>query len=796
MPYKSKKKFLSYYLITFLITLFFCQFFISNNSYSNTLDDIKENDFCENIDPEKFINQKTPIEINIETNNSKKWAKNIFSLFLDLNSEKYKTNNKEWFTFKIEDKYKKKFKSEVKFKFKNPNYECISRARVSVRGDLWWHLDWKNGYPFSSLRVDLENGHLNNLVKFNLLIPKSRNSLDGNINLELFVTSLFNKANLLAPKSRLVKVSINGKKNTYLFQEIFSKEFLETRNLVEGPLLEGDQQYTAEQFSNNKWRGDLGLAKIINASYTAKSRINSDISLYALSILNNIFIDSAVKDNSLKDNSGDRCVNHYLTINKDKYLKDFDEIKVNQIYESFIFATQTEHSLTCDDRKFYFDPIKYIFIPIYNDGKSTLNFLNNDIYYKIKNGNVTDNSIEGSKEALKILNKIDKKQFFSELKQTGFTLNYNDFLRINNKVKKNLIALIKTKSKVKNISSSNYFKNINPDNFGNELKLIFLDLKNNKLKICNFDLNECSEKFIGSNKELILKSLFSQNFSKLKKISFLDKKNDYLFLSMTQNYSSTEELLKFKDNFINEKIDDNFNISYNKYTKKIIDEDNKFIKFVLLSPKSRIKITGKLVNSWSFKLDGSKFLNKNPKHNIKFNNSKLTGCLTFIDIELKNINIESNNSLCEDSYNFIRSNGTIQSAKINNSFSDGLDFDFSNISINELNINNSQNDCIDMSFGSYNIVEANIKNCGDKGVSVGEKSKVSIKELNINNAVIGVASKDSSIVFIDKSNIKSQVCFAAYRKKQEFSGSILTYNKTNCNSEKFAKQIGSKILKK
>ncbi len=796
MLFKIKKKNLSYYVIIFLTTFFFCQFFLLNNSYSNTLNDIKKNDFCENIDPEKFINQKTPIEISIETNNSKKWAKNIFSLFLDLNSEKYRTNNKEWYTFKIKDKYKKKFKSKVKFKFKDPNYECISRAKVSVRGDLWWHLDWKNGYPFSSLRVDLENGHLNNLVKFNLLIPKSRNSLDGDVNLELYVTALFNKVNLLAPKSRLVKVNINGKKNTFLFQEIFSKEFLESRNLVEGPLFEGDQQYTAEQFANKKWRGDLGLARIINASYTVKSRINSDLSLYALSVLNNVFIDSSIKDNLKKDNSNDRCVDHYLTINKDKYLKDFEEIKTNQIYESLIFATQTDHSLTCDDRKFYFDPIKYIFIPIYNDGKSTLNFSNNDIYNKIKDRNVTDNSIAGSKEALKELNNIDEKQFFSELKQSGFTLEFNEFLKINNKVKNNLIALNKTKSKIKNISSSNYFKNINSDYFGKELKLIFLNLKKNKLDICNFELSECNSRFIDSNNELILKSLFSQNFSKLKKISFLNKKNDYLFLSMTKNYSSTKELFNFKDNFTNEKINDNFNISYNKFTKKIIDEDNKHMKFILLSPKSRIKIMGKLVDSWSFEIDGSKFLNQNHDENIEFNNSKLTGCLTFIDIKLKNIHINSNNSLCEDSYNFIRSSGSIQSAKIINSLSDGLDFDFSNISINKLNINNSQNDCIDMSFGSYKILKANIKNCGDKGVSVGEKSKVSIKELNINNVVIGVASKDSSDVFIDKSNIDSQICFAAYRKKQEFSGSILTYNKTNCNSEKFAKQIGSKILKK
>ena len=83
------------------------------------------------------------------------------------------------------------------------------------------------------------------------MLPKSRNSLNGNINLELFITTLFNKVGLLAPKSRIVKVKVNEKKNKYLFQEILSKEFLESRNLLEGPLFEGDQQYTAEQFSKN-----------------------------------------------------------------------------------------------------------------------------------------------------------------------------------------------------------------------------------------------------------------------------------------------------------------------------------------------------------------------------------------------------------------------------------------------------------------------------------------------------------------------------------------------------------------
>ena len=116
-----------------------------------------------------------------------------------------------------------------------------------------------------------------------------------------------------------------------------SKEFLEKRNLIEGPIFEGDQQYTAEQFANNKWRGDLGLARMINASYAAKNKVNADLSLMALSKLNNIFIDSALKDNN--DFASHRCENYFLTVNTSKYFKNQEAIKIHQIYEAFIFAT-------------------------------------------------------------------------------------------------------------------------------------------------------------------------------------------------------------------------------------------------------------------------------------------------------------------------------------------------------------------------------------------------------------------------------------------------------------------------
>jgi hypothetical protein len=57
---------------------------------------------------------------------------------------------------------------------------------------------------------------------------------------------------------------------------------------------------------------------------------------------------------------------------------------------------------------------------------------------------------------------------------------------------------------------------------------------------------------------------------------------------------------------------------------------------------------------------------------------------------------------------------------------DGLDVDFSNIVVNRANIKNSKNDCLDLSFGQYILKKINLSGCGDKGLSVGEKSFVEL----------------------------------------------------------------------
>ena len=173
---------------------------------------------------------------------------------------------------------------------------------------------------------------------------------------------------------------------------------------------------------------------------------------------------------------------------------------------------------------------------------------------------------------------------------------------------------------------------------------------------------------------------------------------------------------------------------------------------------------------------------------IRKSNNALTGCLTFHDIRLEDIDIISENSNCEDAIHFVRVKGNRVSIKITDALFDGIDADFSNILFNNINISNAGNDCVDLSFGKYEVKEARLSRCGDKGISVGEKSNVFFNKIKISNSNIGVASKDSSIVKINHSNIdNTKICLSAYRKKQEFNSAKINVKNLLCKN--FNKKI-------
>ena len=107
--------------------------------------------------------------------------------------------------------------------------------------------------------------------------------------------------------------------------------------------------------------------------------------------------------------------------------------------------------------------------------------------------------------------------------------------------------------------------------------------------------------------------------------------------------------------------------------------------------------------------------------------------------------------------------------------------DFSSIKINNLEITNALNDCADFSYGDYKINKLTVSFCGDKGVSVGEKSDFIAANMVVSDALTGLASKDSSVVnILNYRALRTETCIDGFQKKIEFNGSITNIDQYFC----------------
>ena len=176
----------------------------------------------------------------------------------------------------------------------------------------------------------------------------------------------------------------------------------------------------------------------------------------------------------------------------------------------------------------------------------------------------------------------------------------------------------------------------------------------------------------------------------------------------------------------------------------------------------------------------------------------ITGCINFIDSNFKLDNINITGSSCEDGINIINSRGSINIVNITNAVSDGIDLDYSKVSINNIYVKNSIDDCIDVSFGQYKIKKVIVENCEDKGISIGEMSKIKIDNAILISNKIGIAIKDSAKLSLNKISLEQNniTCLALYNKKKEFSGGNMFYNNIPSSCEQnISLDEYSKLLK-
>jgi len=769
-------RFVYAFIIAFII-------FPINNLYSK---DFIVNDaidpYCNGVDSTPFFEEREIKNIEIIMDEPRRWVTNAFRILVEFNSNESKTSDTEWFNFKIDNKYKKKFNSNLIVNFKENKLSCKFKAKVRVTGDLWWHIDWKNGTPLTSLHVKLLDGHINNITTFKLFIPKAR---EGGEN-EIFVSSLLRELGFLAPRTFMITSKINGVSHKYIFQEDLRKEFLENARLVEGPLLEGDERLTVDRIKDNKMIPSLSLSRIINKNFSLKGESNRRTALSAVSALNLIYLQSHQTQTNFEDQ---HLPYDRLHVNTDIFFLNESNKNRFQEYEALIYALDAYHGQSYDDRRFYFDPILKNFQPVYYDGKS--NIINDSQKSKLQilSTKASIDAKRGASKAIKLINTLDHEDFRENLFKLGTKISKHDYNELIERIIERLNQINNsTPRQVEFLKTKKYFSELKKD-IAKDRKLIFVNFKEKEFYICKFDLQSCAIKESSSiGFQNLLADVLSQNFSKL--ITSDEKASQYLFVYDDINYDKIRN--SAYDNWNEQKIEDQFVIKYNEEIKLNIFSEKKIIEIKQTSNSGRVIITGNKIENWNIEFYGER---KNIDPNVPNDYFNLTGCLTLLDIKVRNININSRNSPCEDSINFIRASGEVKTVSIYESASDAFDIDFSNVKINLITINSAKNDCLDLSYGTYIINKIEAQNCGDKAISIGEKSNALVKEININQSNIAVAAKDSSSIKIEKSTIiESPICFTAYRKKQEFSGAEIKIIKTNCKKEQFFSQKGSKII--
>ncbi len=147
----------------------------------------------------------------------------------------------------------------------------------------------------------------------------------------------------------------------------------------------------------------------------------------------------------------------------------------------------------------------------------------------------------------------------------------------------------------------------------------------------------------------------------------------------------------------------------------------------------------------------------------------LYGGVNFINskVLLNNIYIKESNN--EDGINIINSDSEISNIYFENIKADAFDIDFGQLKFDNINCKNINNDCLDISGAHVNGLNIVSVNTLDKGISVGENSKVNIANLNTVNNNIGLAVKDGSEAVFNKINFDSnKFDIVLFNKKQEF----------------------------
>lgn len=637
----------------------------------------------------------------------------------------------------INEKFKNQLNGYVEVQYEEVS--CKFKARIRISGDWKDHINLDD--YISSLDVRLVEGNIQGITKFKLFLPRTRN-YDN----EVFVTTVLNEFGILSPRTFNVNLNFNDYfEGNFIFQEKIVKELVEYNNLRESLILESDERYVWENSDDPYFRNmdetskkNMFIsAKYLNQLWVSRNESNYEIYKSAAGLFNRAIFSSENARFNLKSES-------------------FDNFEVSK-FEALSLALKFRHGTVAHNRKFYFDRLSDQFIPIYYDGAPL--FLDNPKVDSL-NEQIVDPEIIHAAQILKA-KEINLKKLRNNLSLNGLEYSDEELKKLIDVLFSNLDYISSQENKLneENVSIRNNFLTTDQ-----EKKAIFSS--NGVLKHCSkTTFIECTD-FSREHTPLInstiekniiyfgdYDSFFNGKLNKLNKTEI----NGMLLYSVNKpDYEFVEEqnILKLKINNVNQRY-----------------------KLVLTEKTSPSIVNLEILDTIKPYYSNNEFL--------------LTGCLTIYNSKFKNLNIKVENSFCEDALNIINSSGHIELIEIKNSDFDAVDIDYSNIKIDQINVESSDNDCVDLSKGTYSINNIEASDCLDKGVSIGENSKVNIESAVLTNTKTALAIKDFSLVDVENlKTVNSEFCLKIYQKKQEFGPSKLSVSNLLCDSDYFV-QNGS-----
>lgn len=629
----------------------------------------------------------------------------------------------------IRDQYKKKVSANIQFK-NAFGQDIFSTAKIRITGDWKDHLDM--GRVISSLNVDLKNENIGNIVKFRLLLPRTRNGAN-----EILWSILMEELGYPVPFRKLVTVKLNGNTSyEAIFEEAAEKEFLERYGFRESPIIESDER---QHWANVAWRTDQENCLDKNAD-SGECLIN-DWSRY----------ESYKVDNASFVKNEASILIAMKAFNVETVLgRDYDAI--NKVYAA--------HGLDEHNRKRIYDPMYGVHIPVYVDGDVALPKCDTPISsqvtvveqvaldriswkYRVRTGGGLPNHFQCT--ALNVLRVAEPLDRPDEIKL--HEMSYRDFYRF-----QPLTA----------------FPNIRPE-------------------IVGFNPSE------GRIESCQVASIDEGNLRDCYPVSFDDKRK-YVVGGGEPNKEGVYDVYpavvgKLSDQSVKDKIQ--WSMVLDASTRSLSVPENTTIFVKLASAHHDLEILFEHPSTSRAVIYQSKLsprLNLNAiipaaqgvqmsdESEARYDGHLLTSCLTFMDTEFSGGRIHVQGGGCEDSLNFIRATGFLSDVVVENALSDALDADFSRLDFKTVTVKNAGNDCLDLSAGYYNIAIATLNECGDKALSAGERARVAVGAVDIRNSLVGLASKDTSKLHatsVSSDGLSAVACLSAYRKKQEFNAAEL-----------------------